>query len=406
MSDVIKRISEKERAYILEVLDSQFRTSAGSMMTKRLEEKFAAMFGVKYAISHANGTATMHSALVAAGVGPGDEVIVPPLTMASTSFAVLHAGAVPVFADIDPDTFNISPVDIQKRLTPRTRAIIPVALYGLSPDMDAIMEIASRYNLTVIEDDAECFLGYYKGRIVGSIGHMASFSFQSSKHMTSGEGGMVITDNEELADRIRRFGNLGYAAVSAAAGKGKITKDIIQDPVYERHVLVGWNYRMSELCSAVALAQVERLEELVAQRIKVARLYDERVRGCKWLVPQAVPDGYKHSYWTYVLKLENNGEFTWYDFRKKYMESGGDGIYAAWQLTYLEPPFKELRFFAKGCPVRCSLYEGQLQEYKRGLCPVAESVQPKLLQLKTNYMDMSIAERKADALAKTIQYFG
>lgn len=392
----MKRISDNERAYVSEVLDSQFRTSAGGVMTKRLEESFAKLFGVKYAISHTNGTATMHSALAAAGVGPGDEVIVPPLTMASTSFAVLHANATPVFADIDPDTLNIDPADIKRRITPQTKAIIPVALYGLSPDMDAIMAIAEAHNLTVIEDDAQCFLGYYKGRIVGNTGHMASFSFQSSKHMTSGEGGMVITSNEDLANKVRCFSNLGYAVVSGAPGKGKITKDIIQDPKYERHIAIGWNYRMSELCAAVALAQVERLEELVEQRIKVARLYAESVKGCRWLVPQAVPDGYKHSYWTYVLKLENEGGFSWYDFRKKYMELGGDGIYAAWQLNYLEPPFHEQRFHTKEHPAR---------EYKPGLCPVAESVQPKLLQFKTNYMDISVAERKADALAKTVAYF-
>ncbi len=405
MNKVMARISEKERAYVLEVLDSQFRASAGSMMTKRLEERFTELFGVKYAISHINGTATMHSALAAAGVGPGDEVIVPPLTMASTSFAVLHANAVPVFADIDPNTFNIDPADIQKRITPRTRAIIPVALYGLSPDMDAIMAIADEHKLTVIEDDAECFLGYYKGRVVGSIGHLASFSFQSSKHMTSGEGGMIITDDEGLANKVRAFSSLGYAAVSGAPGKGKITKDIIQDPQYERHTSIGWNYRVSELCAAVALAQVERLEELVERRIKVAQLYAEAIRGCDWLVPQTVPDEYIHSYWTYVTKLENEGEFSWYDFRKKYMELGGDGVYAAWQLTYLEPAFREQRFYPKGCPIQCPLYEGQPQEYGAGLCPTAESIQPRLLQFKTNYMDISIAKRKADALARTIDYF-
>ena len=386
------RISEKERAYVSEVLDSQFRTSAGNIMTRRLEEKFAELFGVKYAISHINGTATMHSALVAGGIGPGDEVIVPPLTMASTSLAVLHADAIPIFADIDADTFNINPADIQRKITSHTRAIIPVALYGLSPDMDAIMEIAREHNLIIVEDDAECFLGYYKGRIVGSIGHMASFSFQSSKHITSGEGGMVITNSEALADKVRRFGNLGYAAVSAS--KGKITKDVIQDPKYERHVSVGWNYRMPELCAAVALAQVERLEELVEQRIRAAQLYAEAVCGCNWLVPQAVPEGYRHSYWTYVLKLRNNGEPSWYDFRNKYMELGGDGIYAAWQLAYLEPAFQ-----------RYQPQEGHVQEYKPGLCPVAEAVQPKLLQFKTNYWDMSIAAQKAEALARTIEYF-
>lgn len=384
----MERISEKERTYIKEVLNLQFRASSSGGMTKRLENKFAESFGVKYAISHVNGTATMHSALLAGGIGPGDEVIVPPLTMASTSFAVLHANAIPVFADIDPHTFTIDPADVRRKITPHTKAIIPVALYGLSPDMDAIMEIAGEYNLTVIEDDAQCLLGYYKGRIVGSIGHMASFSFQTSKHMTCGEGGMLITNSDGLADKIRRFSNLGYAIVSGKPGKGKIAKDAIQDPEYERHICVGWNYRMSDLCAAVALAQVERLEELVGQRVRVARLYMEAIRGCKWLIPQSVPDGCKHSYWTYALLLQNNGEFNWHDFRKKYIEFGGDGVYAAWQLTYLEPAFR--------------LQKGNS---RKDLCPIAESIQPRLLQFKTNYMEMEIAGQKADALAKTIRYF-
>lgn len=406
MNEKVIRISDRERAYVSEVLDSQFRTSEGSKMTKRLEEEFARVFGVKYAISHANGTVTMHSALAAAGVGAGDEVIVPPLTMASTAFAVLHANAIPVFADIRPDTFTIDPADISRRITSRTKAIIPVALYGLSPDMDAIMKIASEHNLVVIEDDAECFLGYYKGRIVGSIGHMASFSFQSSKHMTSGEGGMLITGDAGLAERVRRFSSLGYAAVGGDPGKGKITKDVIQDPEYDRHVSLGWNYRMPELCAAVALAQLERLPELVERRTQVARLYHEAARGCRWLVPQTVPEDYVHSYWTYVLKLENSDEFSWYDFRNRFLQLGGDGIYAAWKLTYLEPAFQSQRYNPKGCPIRCPSYEGHVQEYGPRLCPVAESVQPKLLQFKTNYMDMNEAEQKAEALARTIRYFG
>jgi perosamine synthetase len=393
----MQRISDLERSYVLQVLDSQFRTSAGSKMTGRLEQKFAEVFQCRYAISFINGTATMHAALAAAGIGVGDHVIVPPLTMASTAFAVLHAGAVPVFADIDPHTWTIDPKSIEERITPRTRAIIPVAIYGLAPDIDAIMDIANRHNLFVLEDDAQCFLGYYKGRIVGSIGHAASFSFQSSKHMTSGEGGMVTTNDPDLADRMRRFNSLGYAAVGAAAGKGKITKETIQDPNYERHVSVGWNYRIPELCAAVALGQLERLHELVEMRIQVVRLYAETVRGTSWLVPQAVPDEYVHACWTYVLKLENSGEFTWHDFRRKYLELGGDGIYAAWQLTHLEPAFRGQTFGLPG---------EQVQEYGPGLCPVAESLQPNLLQFKTNYMDAAVAGQKAEALAQTVAYFG
>lgn len=402
-TQTLARISARERAYVAEVLDSQFRNSGGTKMVQRLEETFAELFGVKYAISQVNGTATLHSALVATGVGPGDEVIVPPLTMAATAFSVMQAGASPVFADVDPRTWNLDPADVARRLSPRTRAIMPVALYGLPPDLDPMMEMAGRWNLAVIEDDAQCFLGYYKGRICGGIGHLASFSFQSSKHVTCGEGGMVTTNDESLAEKVRRFGALGYAATSAKAGGSKITRDLIQDPNYKRHVSMGFNYRLSELSAAVALAQVERLPELVDKRIRSAQLYADAIRGCAWLVPQYVPEGYRHSYWTYAVRLANDVGFSWYDFRRKYMELGGDGIYAAWQLNYLEPAFSAER----GASPRKPAEDGAAaQEYRPGLCPVAESLQPRLLQFKTNYLQEDVAYQKAEALARTVAFFG
>jgi perosamine synthetase len=386
MMGVFRRVTEKERSYIMEVLDGEFRKSVEGRMTEMLEKKFAGIFGVKYAISHVNGTVTMHSALVAAGVGPGDEVIVPALTMASTAFSALYANAKPVFADVSPDTFTIDPEDVRKLITPRTRAIIPVSLYGLSPDMDPIMELAEEHDLTIIEDNAECVLGYYKNRIVGSMGDMASFSFQSSKHLTSGEGGILITDNEELALKARRFSNLGFAPTHAMAGGAKMPREKIQDPKFERHLSLGWNYRLSELCAAVALAQTERIREIVNQRIRVAEIYRKAVSGCSWLIPQHVPKDCIHSYWTYVMRLEDQGKFTWYDFRKKYLEFGGDGFYAAWVPVHLEPVFRSLG-------------------YGPGLCPVTETLQPKLIQMKTNYGDLKIARQKADALSETIDYF-
>ena len=388
----MNRISDLERRYVNEVLDAQFRSSAGSTMTRRLEEKFAEVFDSKYAIAFVNGTATLHAALVGAGVGPGDEVIVPPLTMASTSFGVLHAGAIPVFADIDKDTWTLDPARVEELITPRTKAILPVAIYGLSPDMDGLMDVARRHNLFVLEDDAQCFLGYYKGKVVGSIGHASSFSFQSSKHMTSGEGGMVTTNDGGLAERIRRFNSLGYAAVGAT--KGKITKNEIQDPAYERHVSVGYNYRLSELCSAVALGQLERLDELVDVRRQAFAILAEAAAGCSWLVPQLVTADCIHSAWTYVVRLNNGGAFSWHQFRDAFRGRGGDGVYAAWQLTHLEPAFAGKRFS-----------ETQLQELGRGLCPVAEQIQPQLLQFKTNYWDMEAAKRQAEILAATIREF-
>jgi len=387
----MERIGEREKRYVLEVLDSQFRTSAGGQMTRRLEEKFAEVFRCKYAISFVNGTATMHAALAAAGVGPGDEVIVPPLTMASTSLAVLHAGALPVFADINPVTWTIDPNAIEALVGPRTKAVIPVSIYGLAPNLDRIWELARAHNLFVLEDDAQCFLGQYNGQVVGSQSNAASFSFQSSKHMTSGEGGMITTNDIDLATRIRQFNSLGYSAVTA--GRSKITRETIQDPSYERHASIGWNYRMPELCSAVALAQLERLDELVAMRCRIAEMYRAAVAGCSWLVPQAEPDNTRHSYWTYALKLANDVRFSWHEFRNKCLEFGGDGIYAAWKPTYIEPAFLGIRV------------EGQRQRFEAGLCPVAESLQPLLLQMKTNYVDEESAARNIASLLRAIHYF-
>jgi perosamine synthetase len=382
----LSRISDLERRYVDEVLGQEFRTSSGS--------QFAELVAAEFAIAFVNGTATLHAALVAAGVGPGDEVIVPPLTMASTALSVMQAGAVPVFADVDRDTFVIDPGSVAERLTPRTRAIMPVALYGLAPDLDALMQIASEHGLTVVEDDAEAFLAAIDGRPIGAIGHLGSFSFQSSKHLTSGEGGIITTNDGDLATAVRRFNSLGYAAVGAA--KGAITRDAIQDPGYSRHVSFGFNYRMPELCAAVALGQVERAPELIGRRIEVAELLLGRVRTCDWLTPQLTPPGATNTYWTAVLRLDHP-RATWHDFRRVFLAHGGDPFYGAWKLTYLEP------LFADGCPGCQPAYAGDYQRYAPGLCPVAEDIQPRLIQLKTNYWDWDEAERQAEALERTIE---
>lgn len=396
--EVVNRIGDKEQEYVLEVLNGDFRNSSSYKMVKRLEDAFSIKFGADYSIAFANGTATLHTALEAAGIGYGDEVIVPPLTMSSTTFGVLHANAIPVFADVDPEMFTISPKSIEGKISDRTKAIITVALYGLSPDMDPIMEIAKKYNLIVIEDDAQCFLGKYKGRMVGSSGDMASFSFQSSKHMTSGEGGMVTTNNMDLAMKVRRYSCLGYAGVDVK--KGKITKADIQDPDYSRHQVLGWNYRMSDVCAAVALGQLERLEELVSVRKEAAKLYDNAITGCSWLVPQKASKDYDNAYWTYAVKLEHPN-VTWHEFRNKYLELGGDGIYAAWKLSYLEPMFQNMNLLGR----EKLLQEYSHSKYEKGVCPVAEYLQKRILQFKTNYWDLKVAEAKMDILKKTILYF-
>jgi len=401
---------EKEYQYVREVLDFGWHNTRSAGFVTRLEEKFAQVFEVEYAISHNSGTSTMHTCLEAAGVRPGDEVIVPALTMASTALVVIHHNAIPVFTDIDAETFEIDPQDIRRRITPYTKAIIPVSVYGMPPDLDAIMEIAREHHLVVIEDNAECFLARYKGRLVGTIGDMASFSFQGSKHMTSGgDGGMVITDNEEYARLVRKASILGYSTLKAKAGSTAIPREIRQDPNFERHDLLGWNYRMHELSAAIGLAQLERLEELVRWRQDIAEMYAEIIDGCSWLIPQKVPEEVTHTYYCYTVLLKTEKEdLSWKAFRDKYVELGGESIYGAWKSVHLEPVFREERFYGKGCPNHCSLYQGTPQKYEKGLCPVCEKIQPNLFCFKTHYKmrnNKRLTKRQMDALTKTIAYF-
>lgn len=389
-----KRIFGNELKYLKQVLRSEFRSSKGSVMMNRLEKSFKDLFDVEYAISHINGTATMHSILEAAGIGIGDEVIVPPLTMSSTTLAVMQANATPIYADVCKDSFLIDPVQIENIITPKTKAIITVSLYGMSPDMDRIMEIANKNEILVIEDNAECFLGYYKDRLVGTLGHVASYSFQSSKHITSGEGGMVITNSEKLASSVRKVSSLGYAGVGAS--KGKISKEDIQNPNYNRHITLGWNYRLPELCSAVALAQLENHNKLQAMRTRSAQYFIEAIKNCEWLTQQTANYNFTHTYWTFPLLIEHE-EISWVDFRDKFVELGGDGIYAAWKLSYDEPFYTAKEFLGRELLINTS--------DKEIFCPVAEKLQPKLLQFKTNYWKSHKAKNQAKILKKTIEYF-
>jgi perosamine synthetase len=281
---------------------------------------------------------------------------------------------------------------------------MPIALYGLSPDMDPIMEIAKKHKLVVIEDVAETFLTTYKGRQLGSIGHLSSFSLQATKHITAGEGGVVCTDDPDLADAVRRFSVLGYSTVSR--NTGKITKDDIQDPNFDRHVQLGFNYRMPDLCAAVALGQLENAKELVQRRVDVAELFIDAMKECTWLKPQKTPEDCTNSYWGLAVRLTRE-DIPWKDFRKKFMELGGDGIYAAWKLSYQEPMFQEAtRDWSGKEEIIKATYKGTLSNYAPGLCPVAERVQKQILAFKTNYWDWERAEKQANILKQTIAHFG
>ncbi len=354
------RVGKNEEKYLLELLNSGYPGGNTANFTGRLEKAFAERFGTKYAISFCNGTATLHAALASLGVGPGDEVIVPPLTMSSTSLAVLHAGAKPVFADVDRETFVLSPKAVKRQISPRTKAIMPVSLYGLPAPVDEL----EKFGLPIVEDSAECYLGKLNGKLAGTIGKIGSFSFQNSKHITCGEGGMTVTDDPDLAVALRRFSSLGYGLVSSKPGESKISKDAIASPETIRHTDFGFNFRMSDLCSAFALAQLERLDEFVALRIHCAEAFRKAAEGVPWLKPQKNPANCVNSYWTAAFTLDTD-RVPWHTFHRTFRANGGEGFYGAWRLAYNEPWFAA--------------------HVEHDPCPNAEFLQPRMIQMKTNY---------------------
>lgn len=402
------RFQGNEQKYAKEVLDLGFGISTAGSMNQRLEEAFAKRFGVPYAVTSTSGTSTLHQALAAFGVGPGNEVIIPALTVIMCGYAVIYTGAKPVFADVDKKTFLIDPKDVEKKITKKTKAIMVVHLYGQVCNMTAIMKIAKKYNLFVLEDCAQCYLGTdNKGRIGGTIGHAGSFSFETTKHLSTGDGGILITNDEKIAERMRKFGSMGFKQLKAQSGHARKNKNTFQDPLYLRHDTFGLNYRMPELIAAVGLAQVEKIDMLVKQRQRIASRYLTAMRNCDWLIPQSVPAGYVNSYYTFALlyKGQEKKGVSWYDFRKKFMEFGGDGIYSAWALVYNEPIMQTLnkqgKFFTD-LKAQAPAYKGFLNKVS---CPVAESLQPKLMQFPLNQGDDAEIDKQVDALRKTIKYF-
>ena len=404
MSTVIENPSKylgNELAYLQKVLEGESWSATGGSWTIGLEKAFAKRINTRYGVAFNSGTSTLHASLEAVGVGAGDEVISPALTVIMDSTATFHANAIPVYCDIDEKTFNLDPDKLEALITPRTKAIIAVALYGLSPDYDRILAIANKYHIPVIEDNAQAVLSYYKGRMLGTIGSIASFSFENTKHISCGEGGMIVTDSEEYAERCRKLGGHGFKNLRAEDGRVRLNQDVFQNPDYKRHDFLGWNYRMPEFTAAVAYAQLERVDELVRLRQESARIFLDVMKVCDFLCPQETPEDCVNTYYSLGVRYlgEEKRGVSWQDFRKEYVEMGGDGYYGAWSVPYLEPVIFE-RAFARRLPV---VYEDV--KYEEGLCPVAEKVQKQIMQMKTNYRDLELAKRKADVLYRLIRKY-
>ena len=279
----------KERQYLLEAFDSGWISGSGKFVD-RFEENFSEYIGSRHAISCANGTVALHLALLSLGIGPGDEVIVPALTYVSTANAVRYCGSDPVFADCDPETWNVSIDTIEPLIGNRTRAIVVVHLYGNPVDMDPIMKLAAERGIPVVEDAAEAHGAEYRGQKVGSIGDIGTFSFYGNKVMTTGEGGMVVTNDEKLAQKI-----------SLLRGQGMDPDRRYWFPI------VGYNYRLTNLQCAIGLAQLERVEDFIAARRSLSTRYLQQLEGLGAIRFQTVQENALGVWWMFSIVLDNQG---------------------------------------------------------------------------------------------------
>jgi len=396
-----KKFIGNEKKYVNEIIDSSKLSCTSGSWTKTLEMEFSKKMGCRYGVAFNSGTSTMHAALLALGVQPGDEIISPALTVIMNTSTTIHSNCIPVYVDVDPDTFCIDPEKIEEKITERTKAIFIVSIYGCPCDLDKIMEISKRYNIPVIEDNAECFLSKYNGKMVGSITDMASYSFENSKHISCGEGGMIITNSKKYAKLCRKFGCHGFKNLTADNGAVKTNKDVWQNPNYERHDAIGWNYRLPEINSALAYAQLERLDDIIDLRIQSAKIFMEVINTCDYLKPQRTPNNRTNSYWALgvIYTGDESIGVSWYDFRQKYITMGGDGFYGAWKVPYLEPVMKDGHFRERNPDIYRNV------NYNEGICPTAENLQKRLMVFKTNYRNLDLARYKAYCLRKTIDHY-
>ncbi|MFQ5910015.1 MAG: DegT/DnrJ/EryC1/StrS family aminotransferase [Thermoplasmata archaeon] len=309
---------------------------------KEFENRFAECVGRKHAIATSSGTSALHISALVMGISKGSEVIIPPLTFFATASTVLFCGGRPVFADIDPETYTLDPASVERSVTSATRAILPVDLYGQTADYDPIQGIADDNDLKLIEDACQAHGSSYKGKMAGSFGDMSCFSFYATKNITTGEGGMILTDEDEVAERARLLREHG------------------EDSHYN-HVLLGYNYRMTEISAAIGIVQLQKLEEIVRKRQENSRMLTEELENVKGIDVPSIGRGRTHSFYQYIIKVNE-------DFPKsrkaliEHLESKGVGSRPSYPIPlYLQPVLKSLRI--------------------SGQCPVAEKLLPRLLEL-------------------------
>lgn len=330
-------INEQDIEALVNVLKSDYLTTGPKIA--EFERKVADYTGAKYAVAIANGTAALHAACYAAGIGEGDEVITTPITFAASSNCVLYCGGTPVFADINPETYNISSVDIERKITSKTKAIIAVHFTGQPCEMDQIHEIADKHNLIVIEDGAHALGAVYKGKRVGTLSDMTTFSFHPVKHITTGEGGMILTDNPKLYERLKLFRTHGITRE-----ENLLTKN--DGPWYYEQRDLGFNYRITDIQCALGTSQMDRLPGFLEKRKKIAEQYNEAFAGNNQIQLPYQKEGCDNAWHLYVIRVKNGN-------RKEVFEklrAAGIGVNVHYIPVYQHPYYRSHGYAQVVCP--------------------------------------------------------
>ena len=389
----------EEAAAVAEVLAggslSSYLAAAGQFFeggpwVRRLEQEWAKAFGVKHAIAMNSATSCLYAAMGASGVGPGDEVIVSPYTMAASATCAVVFNAVPVFADIDTDTFCISPATIAPLINERTKAIVPVDILGHPADMAGIMVLAAQHNLVVVEDAAQAYGAFQSGKPCGTLGHMGVFSLNYHKTIQCGEGGIIVTDNDDLAMKLKLIRNHGEVVA------GDLELNQIED-------IVGFNFRMPEIEAAISLEQLKKLPHLLEPRLSAAAYLTKELTGIPGLTQPKVESDCVHGYYLYAMKHDAASTGI---SRDKVVEAlNAEGIFFNSGYTrpiYLNPMFQQkVAYGSVNCPFLCPHYKGSAN-YTKGACPVCERMYYEEL-FCTNVCNAAISKGDLDDVVTAIR---
>jgi len=395
------QVTEEEISIVTDMLRRGELSSAGGGVMAKFEQEFAEFMGAKYCLSQNSGTSTLHSAYFAAGIGPGDEVIVPSYTWHATATPVLHTNGIPVFCEIDPHSLTVDPDDLKKRITPRTKAIAVVHVFGYVANMDAIMEVANEHDLIVVEDCSHAHGAEWDGRKVGTIGHIGCFSLQASKPIIAGEGGAIITDDTEFYERILILGHYG-----------RIARDLITDKYkHLGNMGIGWKYRAHPLAVGIAKVQLARLNELNEKRGKIAQYWDEEFSKLPGIEPvYTYPKAKRGGYLGYLLiyHAEKLGELPQEKFMAALQAEGvsaTEGFYKG--DLHLQSLFNGFNFYGdRGCPFGCPHID-KVRKYEKGSLPVSESIGPKVFSLPVfTEPTNGLVEQYVDAFRKVVENIG